>query len=140
MKPNATSTSITCRCSSDGQVMGNLVITLDFTRYFSRVFAKYNLEQYQWQWVVNDTGTIVFDNHGGEVIYTGLKKITEDLDAGKFGEALPTRWRQAVRVNEILSAFYPVNILGARLWTGLLGAHRLFPEVHRQEFPHTGLC
>ena len=29
---------------SNGEVLGNLVITLDFTRYFSRIFAKYNLE------------------------------------------------------------------------------------------------
>lgn len=96
---------------SNGQVMGNLVITLDFTRYFSRVFAKYNLEQYQWQWVVNDTGTIIFDNHGGEVIYSGLKKITEDLEQGNSGR-LSHRMEEGGEGNEILSAFYPVNILG----------------------------
>jgi len=96
---------------SNGQVMGNLVITLDFTRYFSRVFTKYNLEQYQWQWVVNDTGTIIFDNHGGEVIYTGLKKITEDLEQGNSGR-LSHRMEAGGEGNEILSSFYPVNILG----------------------------
>lgn len=96
---------------SDGQVMGNLVITLDFTRYFSRVFAKYNLEQYQWQWVVNDTGTIIFDNHGGEVIYSGLKKIAEDLEQGNSGR-ISHRMESGGEGNEILSAFYPVNILG----------------------------
>jgi len=96
---------------SNGQVMGNLVITLDFTRYFSRVFAKYNLEQYQWQWVVNDTGTIIFDNHSGEVIYTGLKKITEDLEQGISGRLSHTMEAGGVG-NEILSSFYPVNILG----------------------------
>ncbi len=96
---------------SNGKVMGNLVITLDFTRYFSRVFAKYNLEQYQWQWVVNDTGTIIFDNHGGEVIYSGLKKITEDLEKGNSGR-LSHRMEEGGEGNEILSSFYPVNILG----------------------------
>ncbi|MDZ7633030.1 MAG: hypothetical protein U5L72_00725 [Bacteroidales bacterium] len=99
---------------SNGQVMGNLVITLDFTRYFSRVFAKYNLEQYQWQWVVNDTGAIIFDNHGGEVIYSGLKKITEDLEQGNSGR-LAHGMEADGEGNEILSAYYPVNILGLTL-------------------------
>ena len=44
----------------DGMVLGNLVITIDFRRFFSRVVTKYNLEQYQWQWVVNDTGSRCF--------------------------------------------------------------------------------
>ncbi len=96
---------------SNGQVLGNLVITIDFSRYFSRIFAKYNLEQYQWQWVVNDTGTIIFDNHGGEVIYTQMKKLTEALDQGISG-----RLAHGMEINgagnEILSSFYPVNILG----------------------------
>ena len=74
---------------NDGQVLGNLVITIDFNRYFSRVFAKYNLEQYQWQWMVNDTGMIVYDNHGGEVAYSELRKIQAQLEEGHCGLDLP---------------------------------------------------
>lgn len=96
---------------SNGQVLGNLVITLDFSRYYSRIFAKYNLEQYQWQWVVNDTGNIIFDNHGGEATYSEMKKLTDALDQGISG-----RLAHVMEINgagnEILSSFYPVNILG----------------------------
>jgi signal transduction histidine kinase/CheY-like chemotaxis protein len=96
---------------SNGEVLGNLVITLDYTRYFSRIFAKYNLEQYQWQWVVNDTGTIIFDNHGGEVAYSQMKKLTEALEQGNSGR-LAHRMEKEDSSNEILSSYYPVNILG----------------------------
>jgi signal transduction histidine kinase/CheY-like chemotaxis protein len=96
---------------TDGKVLGNLVITLDFKNYFAKVFAKYNLEQYQWQWVVNDTGTIVFDNHGGEVIYSQLNRIKDGLEKGSSGR-LSHLMEVNGEGNEILSSFYPVNILG----------------------------
>ncbi len=96
---------------SHGEVLGNLIITLDFNRYFSRMFAKYNLEQYQWQWVVNDTGTIIFDNHMGEASYSQLKKITDELDKGNSGR-LTHNIDSGGEAREILSSFYPVNILG----------------------------
>lgn len=96
---------------SNGEVLGNLVITIDFSRYFSRIFAKYNLEDYQWQWVVNDSGAIIFDNHGGEVTYSQMKNLTEALDQGNSGR-LAHRMESEGGGNEILSSFYPVNILG----------------------------
>jgi signal transduction histidine kinase/CheY-like chemotaxis protein len=96
---------------SNGEVLGNLVITLDFTRYFSRIFAKYNLEQYQWQWVVNDTGTIIFDNHAGEVTYSQLNRITDALERGNSGR-LAHGMESGGVANEILSSYYPVNLLG----------------------------
>jgi len=95
----------------DGQVLGNLVATIDFNRYFSRVFAKYNLEQYQWQWLMNDTGMIVFDNHGGEVAYSQLRNIQEELDAGTAGW-VSHRMETEGKSNEIISAFYPINMFG----------------------------
>lgn len=95
----------------DGQVLGNFVVTLDFNRYFSRVFAKYNLEQYQWQWLVNDTGTIVFDNHGGEVAYSQLRNINEQLDKGTSGW-LSHNMETKGQSNEIISAYYPINLFG----------------------------
>lgn len=95
----------------DGQVLGNLVATIDFNRYFSRVFAKYNLEQYQWQWMVNDTGMIVYDNHGGEVAYSQLRNIQQQLDAGTAGW-ISHRMETEGKSNEIISAFYPINMFG----------------------------
>jgi signal transduction histidine kinase/DNA-binding response OmpR family regulator len=95
----------------DGRILGNLVVTIDFSRYFTRIFMKYNLEQYQWQWVVNDTGAIVFDNHGGDISYTELRKITERISTGTAGR-LTHKMKSNAGINEILSSFYPINIFG----------------------------
>ncbi len=96
----------------DGRVLGNFVATIDFNRYFSRVFAKYNLEQYQWQWLVDDTGAIVFDNHGGgEITYSQLRNINEQLDAGTSGW-LSHGMETEGQSKEIISAFYPITMFG----------------------------
>ncbi|MCI0522134.1 MAG: PAS domain-containing protein, partial [Bacteroidales bacterium] len=95
----------------DGQVQGNFVITIDFERYFSGVFEKYNLEQNQWQWVVNDSGMVVFDNYAGEARYSEIRKITEDLNEGISGRVVHSV-RAGGLSNEIISAYYPINIIG----------------------------
>ncbi len=96
---------------SNGKVLGNLVITIDFSRFFSGIFAKYNLEQYQWQWVVNDTGAVVFDNHPGEESYTHTDRLVQALDLGNSGR-ISHSMNMAGAEEEILSSYYPVNILG----------------------------
>ncbi len=95
----------------DGQVMGNFVISIDFERYFSTVFSKYNLEQSQWQWVVSDSGSVVFDNHDGEARYSEIRKITQDLNEGISGRVVHSMHAGGIS-NEIISAYYPINIIG----------------------------
>jgi len=95
----------------DGQVLGNFVISIDFERYFSTVFTKYNLEQNQWQWVVSDSGNVVFDNHDGEARYSEIRKITDDLNEGSSGRVVHSVRAGGIS-NEIISAYYPINIIG----------------------------
>ncbi len=95
----------------DGVVLGNLVITIDFKRFFSSVVTQYNLEQYQWQWVVDETGAIVFDNYGSDVGYTHLDRLTQALAQGNSGRMAHSLTGQQGK-EEILSSYYPVNIFG----------------------------
>lgn len=97
---------------NDGKVLGNLVITIDFRRFFSGIFAKYNLEQYQWQWVVSDSGTVVFDNSGREVSYTRIDRLTQALAEGNSGRLAHSMRTNGGEEVEILSSYYPVNLLG----------------------------
>jgi signal transduction histidine kinase/CheY-like chemotaxis protein len=96
---------------SNGKVLGNFVITVDINQYFSRLLAEYNLEQYQWQWLINDSGAVVFDNHSGAASYTQTDKITRQLDEGVAGRIIHDARADGKSVG-ILSAFYPVSILG----------------------------
>jgi signal transduction histidine kinase/CheY-like chemotaxis protein len=100
----------------DGETLGNLVLTIDFNKYFSRVLAKYNLDQYQWQWVINDTAAIIFDNHGGEVMYNQLQKIADEVSEGNSGR-ITHRMASGGITNEILSAYYPVTLFGLEFGT-----------------------
>lgn len=95
----------------DGEALGNLVLTIDFSKFFSRVLAKYNLEQYQWQWVINDTAAIIFDNYGREIKYSQLQKIADAISEGTSGR-LTHRIESGGIANEILSAYYPVTLFG----------------------------
>ena len=97
---------------NDGKVLGNLVITIDFRRFFSGIFAKYNLEQYQWQWVVSDSGTVVFDNSNREVTYTRIDRVTQAMAEGNSGRLAHTMRINGDEEQEILSSYYPVNIFG----------------------------
>ncbi len=96
----------------DGEVLGNLVITIDFRRFFSGIFAKYNLEQFQWQWVVSDSGAVVFDNNGNDISYTRIDRLTEDLSRGNSGRLSHSMKVDGGEEQEILSSYYPVDILG----------------------------
>jgi signal transduction histidine kinase/CheY-like chemotaxis protein/PAS domain-containing protein len=95
----------------DGMVLGNLVITIDFRKYFAGIFSKYNLEDYQWQWVVNDSGAVLFDNYGSEVIYSRLDHLSEALEQGNSGRIFHSLTGSEGE-QEIFSSYYPVNIFG----------------------------
>ena len=42
--------------------IANLVVSVDYQKYFNELFSAFNLEDYQWQWVVSDSGEILFTN------------------------------------------------------------------------------
>jgi hypothetical protein len=44
-----------------GETIGNIVVTVDYQKYFKTLFSEFNLKDYQWQWVVSDSGEIVYD-------------------------------------------------------------------------------
>ena len=96
---------------SNSQVIGNFVITVDIQQYFLRLFTKYNLDEYQWQWLVNDTGTVVYDNHAGKTSYTDMKKLSEQVVEGVSGRLTHSIIIDGKK-SEIISSFYPISLLG----------------------------
>ncbi len=63
-------------------VIGNIVATIDFKRYFSEIFTEFNLKDYQWQWVVSDSDQIIYDNSESRIDYSRLDVITKSLATG----------------------------------------------------------
>ena len=68
----------------NNKTIGNIVVTVDYQKYFSEMFSVFNLKDYQWQWVISDSGEIIYDNKNSEIEYSQLKKIALGLAGGSF--------------------------------------------------------
>lgn len=96
------------------QTIGNLVVTVDYQKYFKEIFTAFNLQDYQWQSVVTDSGVIVYDNYpyqpGETVRYTKLPEIGESIAAGSNDDIT-----QNVIINgksqKIISSYYSSYLL-----------------------------
>lgn len=90
--------------------VGNVVVTLDYEKYFSLLFAKFNLKEYQWQWVIDDTGAVIFDNSRIKMEYSQIDNIFRDLENGSNGNIV----HQAVqngKSSEVISSYYSTQLL-----------------------------
>ncbi|MGB4292971.1 MAG: response regulator [Bacteroidales bacterium] len=93
-----------------GKASGNIVTTVDYRKYFGKLFSKYNLKDYQWQWVLTENGEVVFDNNENLPEYTEIGKITEGLKEGIVSNLIHYAIINNERV-EVLSSFYSTQLL-----------------------------
>ena len=100
--------------SRDKEIVGNLVVTVDYEKYFSELFSVFNLKDYQWQWVVSDSGEIIFDNNGGEIEYSQLEKITRDVTEGSIENIKHTASVNGEKT-EVISSYYSTQLLEREL-------------------------
>ena len=56
----------------NNETIGNIVVTVDYQKYFKAIFSEFNLKEYQWQWVVSDSGEIIYDNNRSKIEYFQL--------------------------------------------------------------------
>jgi signal transduction histidine kinase/CheY-like chemotaxis protein len=89
---------------------GNLVITIDYQKYFSQLFSVFDIKNYQWQWIVNSSGEIIFDNKKSEIDYLQLKKIAQGL-AGKSFETITHKAIIDGKKKGIISSYYHTQLL-----------------------------
>ncbi|HVN58379.1 MAG TPA: response regulator [Bacteroidales bacterium] len=95
---------------NNGLPGGNIVVTVDYQKYFLRLFSKFILAEKQWQWVLSDSGKIIFDNFGQKVEYTHLERITSDLNKGTTSRITHMAISRGERM-EILSSYYSTQLL-----------------------------
>jgi signal transduction histidine kinase/CheY-like chemotaxis protein len=92
------------------ETIGNIVVTVDFQKYFKDLFAVFNLKNYQWQWVISDSGNIVYDNYGGKIEYSKLDLITKGQDKGSAGDIIQTAFVNGKKT-KIISSYFPTRLL-----------------------------
>jgi signal transduction histidine kinase/CheY-like chemotaxis protein len=95
-------------------ITGNLVVTVDYQKYFKALFSEYNLKEYQWQWVISDSGDIVYDNNPEKISYSKLDKIVGTLASGTL-ENITHSVTINGRQREILSSYYSTQLLSRNL-------------------------
>lgn len=98
----------------DGAPAGDIVVTVDYRRYFSRLYSRFNLKDYQWQWVINETGEIIYDNNGEQINYSQLDRIISAVDDGEISNLTHQALVEGKRV-EVLSSFYSTQLLQRNL-------------------------
>jgi hypothetical protein len=94
----------------DGKPSGNIIVTVDYRKYFLKLFSKYHIRENQWQWVLSDSGEVICDNYPRNIEYGQLKKITDDLSEG----AVSRTTHMAVTDGnsfEIISSYYSTQLL-----------------------------
>ncbi|MGE5418911.1 MAG: response regulator [Chloroflexota bacterium] len=100
--------------NQQNETIGNLVVTLDFQKYFREIFTTFNLQDersvYQWQWVVSDSGEIVFNNYGKDIKYTQLENIINRLAEGSVESTVHTAIIDGAS-EEIISSYYSTQLL-----------------------------
>ncbi len=89
----------------ENKAIENIVVTVDYKKYFDQIFSVFNLQDYQWQWVVGDSAEIIYSNTEKKVSYTELGKITTALEAGSFSNLIHKATIEGKR-KEIISAYY----------------------------------
>jgi signal transduction histidine kinase/CheY-like chemotaxis protein len=92
------------------ETIGNIVVTVDYQKYFNEIFSVFNLKDYQWQWVISDSGEIIYDNYGSDIKYSRLKDIGTDVSEGSYDNIIH---RASINGNsrEILSSYYSTQLL-----------------------------
>ncbi|MCE5346041.1 MAG: response regulator [Bacteroidales bacterium] len=94
----------------NNKTVGNLAVTVDYQKYFSELFSEFNLKEYQWQWVISDSGEIIYDNSQNNGKYTQLGKITGSLADGAVENIIHKAIVKG-KEKEIISSYYSTQLL-----------------------------
>lgn len=105
---------------SEGKLIANIIVTVDYLKYFSSLFSKYKIEEQQWQWLIDEEGELVFSNYYDDRINNraniddieirNLERISNDI---MEGISATTQHSIVVDGENIMaiSAYYSVELL-----------------------------
>jgi signal transduction histidine kinase/CheY-like chemotaxis protein len=99
---------------NSNEIAGNIVVTVDYVKYFTEIFSEFNLKDYQWQWVVGDSGRILYSNNEKSSDYSRLDALASGLATGSVASIIHTAKIDGKR-REIISSFYSTQLLQRNL-------------------------
>lgn len=99
---------------NSNEAIGNIVVSVDFQKYFREIFTTFNLKDYQWQWVVSDSGQIIYDNYEKKIEYSDLERISGRIAEGSVENTVHSAVIDGKR-REIISSYYSTQLLQREL-------------------------
>ena len=104
----------------DGNLIGNIIITVDYIKFFSSLFSKYKIEEQQWQWLIDGQGEVVFSNYydgrvnnrsgTDDIEIRNLRRISDDILDGISGNTQHSIAIDGENIR-VISSYYSVNLL-----------------------------
>lgn len=94
----------------NNNLAGNIVVAIDYKKYFNKLFSVYKLKDYQWQWVLDDSGQLVFSNSDKKISYSGTEIITRALKNESTGNLIH-KGKTDDKNRKIVSSYYLTQLL-----------------------------
>jgi Signal transduction histidine kinase len=94
--------------------VGDIVVTVDYQNYFKKTFSVFNLKDYQWQWVVSDSGQIIYSNSTKKTTYLNIKTIYSAIDNGTIGNFIHKAEING-KSKEVISSYFSTQLLQRNL-------------------------
>jgi signal transduction histidine kinase/CheY-like chemotaxis protein/PAS domain-containing protein len=98
------------------ELTGNLLVTVDYKNYFTDLFTKHMFRDFQWQWVISDSGKIIYSNYAEGRIpeYSQLDRINSRLAKGSVGNITHDISSDGKK-SEVISSYYSSVLLQRNL-------------------------
>ncbi len=104
----------------NNEVVGNIIVTVDYMSYFNNIFKKYKLEDQQWQWLIDNEGQVVMSNYYDDnlantdnisgIEIKNLDRIQEDINEG-VNSNLKHYIVAGDNERQVISSYYAVELL-----------------------------
>jgi len=90
--------------------VGNIQINIDYQKFFNETFNAFNFQDYQWQWVISDSGKVIYDNCAEKLKYSQIQKIMAGLERGSSSDVIHKAEGKNIS-REIISSYYSTQLL-----------------------------
>lgn len=105
---------------SEGELIANITVTVDYLKYFSSLFSKYKIAEQQWQWLIDEEGELVFSNYYDDRINN--RANIDDIEIRNLGhisddimEGISATTQHSIVIDGenimAISAYYSVDLL-----------------------------
>ena len=90
--------------------VGNIQVNIDYQKFFKETFSAFNFQDYQWQWVISDSGNVIYDNCAEKLKYSQIQKIMAGMESGASNEVIHKAEGKNIS-REIISSYYSTQLL-----------------------------